>query len=67
MTTSSTSPQSGLDKPTLHPLQHMSQSFYLLKVSLVLHPSSFSFVGILYFVICFQTVSQPLADMFSVA
>ena len=46
----------------LCPLQHMSQSFSLSKVSLVLHHLPFFLICILYFVICFQTVSQILAD-----
>ena len=43
---------------SLCPLQHMSQSFYLSMASLVQCPLSLFFVCILYFVICFQAVSQ---------
>ena len=50
---------------SLHPPQHLSHSFYLLKVSLVPCPSLFSFVGILYFVISFWAVSQLSANTIS--
>ena len=38
----SSGPRSRLDKRSSRPPQNMSQSFYLSKASLVLHPSSFS-------------------------
>ena len=49
------------------PLQHMSQSFFLSKASLVQYLLSFSLVCILYFVICFWAVSQTSANALSMA
>ena len=58
MTNGSAGPRSRLDKCSLHPPQHMSQSFYLLKASLVLHPSLFSLL--VYYILSF--VSEQFLD-----